>query len=68
MSEKKEQVVMPIKKQTKTGYIAIYRGAAYGERAISIDDPILYEDKTECFDETKDDKGFLTVATLTWEE
>ena len=55
-------------KQTRIGYVAIYQGMAYGERKISVDDPILYEDKAECFDETKDDKGFLVVATVTWEE
>ena len=70
MGKKEEKaVVRPEQKTvTKVGYVAIYRGTAYGEREISADDPILYEDKNECLDETKDDNGFTAIAKVTWEE
>ena len=54
--------------QTKVGYVAIYKGDAYGARELTSDDNILYEDRNECLDESKDEKGFVAVATVTWEE
>lgn len=54
--------------QRKIGYIAIIKGVDYGERGLDIDDPTLYEVAEDCRAENQDTKGFLTVATVTWEE
>ena len=54
--------------QTKVGYVAIYKGDSYGAREMTSDDNILYEDRNECLNESKDEKDFVAVAAVEWEE
>jgi len=53
--------------QQKVGYVGIYRTDDYGGRTIP-EDELLYEDKTECELDCRNDNGFVAIATVTWEE
>jgi hypothetical protein len=53
--------------QTKVGYIAIYGSGDCFGRTLA-DYPTLYEDRQDCEADSKEETGFIAIATVTWTE